>query len=174
MDKSSVSIHKQTNDGGNSRCPFINKGVVFLMRSRIHSTMWWNDLPKISRSFCPTSMACESDESFEDTRRPPNRRPRRQHSSLQWLIRSLTCTMVLSCSLLLAIIWRPATRSSIRHSLHRTMGFRSWDWTCCHPTVSRCLPHRSCASARLHLTITTSPFGTFKSLAIRSHFPHTL
>ena len=29
-----------TSYGGNSRCPFINKGVVFLFRSCIHSTMW--------------------------------------------------------------------------------------------------------------------------------------
>ena len=59
-------------DGGNSRCPFINKGVVCLMRSRIHSTMWWNDLRRLRGEICPTSMACESDESFEETRRPAN------------------------------------------------------------------------------------------------------
>ena len=42
------------------------------------------------------------------------RRPKLQHSSLQWLIRLLANTMVSSCSLLQACTWRPATRGSIR------------------------------------------------------------
>ena len=51
-------------------------------------------------------------------------------------------------------------RGSIRHSLHRTMGYHSWEWTFYHLMGSRCPRLRSCASARLHWPITTPPFGT--------------
>ena len=87
---------------------------------------------KVSRSFCPTSVACESDESFEDTRRPETRRPRQQHSSLQWLIRLVTYTMVSLCSLFQACKLLAATTGSIPNWLLPTMGYRSWEWTCYH------------------------------------------
>ena len=55
---------------------------------------------------------------------------RGQHSSLQWLFRLVTYTLVSSCSLLQAFRLLAVARGSIPHWLIPTMGYHSWEWTC--------------------------------------------
>ena len=113
-------------DGGNSRCPFINKGVVCLMRSRIHSTMWWNDLRRFRGASVQQAWHANLTKVSKKQGGRQTRRPRRQHSSLQWLIRLVTYTMVSLCSLLQACRLLAAT---IPYGLLPTMGYHSWEWT---------------------------------------------
>ena len=124
------------------------------MRSLIHSTMWWNGLRRFRGASVQQAWHANLTKVSKIQGGRQTRRPRRQHSSLQWLIRSVTYTMVSLCSLLQACRLLAATRGSIPYWLLPTMGYHSWEWTCYHSMASRCLPLRSCASTRQHWTIT--------------------
>ena len=102
------------------------------MRSLIHSTMWWNGLRRFRGASVQQAWHANLTKVSKIQGGRQTRRPRRQHSSLQWLIRLVTYTMVSLCSLLQACRLLAATRGSIPYWLLPTMGYHSWEWTCYH------------------------------------------